>query len=51
MEPKDPALDSCVTSLSTLLQNTDPQISDPAMKCFVALADRFIRKGKVRSLL
>ncbi len=47
MEPKDPTLDSCVVSLSTLLRSKDPQVSEPAMKCFVALADRFIRKGKV----
>ena len=48
MDPKDASLDTCVASLSVLLQNKDPQISEPAMKCFVALADRFIRKGKVR---
>ena len=46
MEPKDPSMDSCVESLSLLLANEDPQISEPAMKCFVALADRFIRRGK-----
>lgn len=46
MEPKDHAMDSCVSSLSLLLANEDPQISEPAMKCFVALADRFIRRGK-----
>lgn len=47
MEPKDDSLDTCVTSLSVLLQSKDPQVSEPAMKCFVALADRFIRRGKV----
>ncbi len=46
MEPKDSTLDSCVASLSILLQREDPQISGPAMKCFVTLADRFIRRGK-----
>ena len=46
MEPKDSTLESCVDSLSTLLRHDDPQISDPAMKCFVTLADRFIRRGK-----
>ena len=47
MEPKDDSLDTCVASLSVLLKNEDPQVSEPAMKCFVALADRFIRRGKV----
>ena len=46
MEPKDPSLESCVASLSVLLQREDPQVSDPAMRCFVTLADRFIRRGK-----
>lgn len=46
MEPKDATMESCVSSLSVLLTNEDPQISEPAMKCFVALADRFIRRGK-----
>ena len=46
MEPKDPSMESCVESLSLLLTNEDPQIAEPAMKCFVALADRFIRRGK-----
>ena len=40
VEPKDPALESCVTSLSALLRHEDSQISGPAMKCFVTLADR-----------
>ena len=39
-------MDSCISSLSILLSNEDPQISEPAMKCFVGLADRFIRRGK-----
>ena len=46
MEPKEPSMDSCISSLSVLLSNEDPQISEPAMKCFVTLADRFIRRGK-----
>lgn len=46
MEPKDPSMDSCVSSLSLLLTSEDSQIAEPAMKCFVALADRFIRRGK-----
>lgn len=46
MEPKDSGVDECVTSLSVLLEHSDPQISEPAMKSFVALADRFIRRGK-----
>lgn len=46
MEPKDPSMDNCISSLSILLSNEDSQISDPAMKCFVGLADRFIRRGK-----
>ena len=46
MEPKDQTMDACVASLSILFVSEDPQISDPAMKCFVALADRFIRRGK-----
>ncbi len=46
MEPKDPSMDSCVSSLSLLLTSEDPQVAEPAMKSFVALADRFIRRGK-----
>ena len=46
MEPKDVNLESCVASLSSLLQHEDSHISDPAMKCFVALADKFIRRGE-----
>ncbi len=46
MEPKDPSMDSCISSLSILLSNEDAQLSEPAMKCFVGLADRFIRRGK-----
>ena len=46
MEPKDGSLESCVNSLSSLLQHRDPQISGPAMRCFMTLADRFIRRGK-----
>lgn len=46
MEPKDSGVDECVNSLSVLLEHSDPQISEPAMKSFVALADRFIRRGK-----
>ena len=39
MEPKDSGVDECVTSLSVLLEHSDPQISEPAMKSF-------IRRGK-----
>ncbi len=46
MEPKDAGVDDCVNSLSVLLEHSDPQVSEPAMKSFVALADRFIRRGK-----
>lgn len=46
MEPKDSGVDECVTSLSVLLEHSDPQVAEPAMKSFVALADRFIRRGK-----
>ena len=45
MEPKDPALEPCISSLSSLLRSDDPHVSDPAMRCFVTLADRFIRRG------
>ena len=46
VEPKDSALDDCVSSLSQLLQNSEPHISDPTLKCFMMLADRFIRRGR-----
>lgn len=45
MEPKDASLDTCVASLSDLLKHSDPQVADAAMKCFVMLADRFIRRA------
>ena len=46
VEPKDSALDGCVSSLSQLLQNSEPHVSDPTLKCFMMLADRFIRRGR-----
>ena len=46
VEPKDSALEDCVASLSQLLQNSEPHISDPTLKCFMMLADRFIRRGR-----
>lgn len=46
VEPKDSALEDCVESLSLLLQNSEPHISDPTLKCFMMLADRFIRRGR-----
>lgn len=45
VEPKEPSLEPCVASLSSLLRNHDPHISELAMRCFVTLADRFIRRG------
>ena len=45
LEPKDSTLDTCVASLSALLKHLDPQVADGAMKCFVMLADRFIRRA------
>ena len=46
VEPKDSALEGCVESLSVLLQNPEPHIADPTLKCFMMLADRFIRRGR-----
>ena len=46
VEPKDSALEDCVQSLSLLLHNPQPYISDPTLKCFTMLADRFIRRGQ-----
>ena len=46
VEPKDAALEGCVESLSVLLQNPESYISDPTLKCFMMLADRFIRRGR-----
>ena len=46
VEPRDASLENCVASLSALLRHDDPHISNPAMKCFVTLADRFIRRGR-----
>lgn len=45
MEPKDPSLESCVSSLTTLLDDHDQYVSDGALKCFSSLVDRFIRRG------
>ena len=46
VEPKDSALEGCVESLSILLQSSEPHIADPTLKCFMMLADRFIRRGR-----
>ena len=46
VEPKDLALEGCVESLSILLQSSEPHIADPTLKCFMMLADRFIRRGR-----
>ena len=46
VEPKDSALNDCVHSLSLLLQNSEPHVSDPTLKCFMMLSDRFIRRGR-----
>ena len=45
MEPKDSSRDTSVASLSALLKHSDTHVADSAMKCFVMLADRFIRRG------
>ena len=46
VEPKDSALEDCIQSLSLLLKNSEPHVSDPTLKCFMMLADRFIRRGR-----
>lgn len=46
MEPKDGSLQSCVKSLSSLLDHDDQFVSDGALRCFASLADRFTRRGE-----
>uniref|UniRef100_K1RA79 E3 ubiquitin-protein ligase n=1 Tax=Magallana gigas TaxID=29159 RepID=K1RA79_MAGGI len=45
MEPQDSSLESCVESLSTLLEHEDQYVADGALRCFASLADRFTRRG------
>lgn len=45
MEPQDHSLETCVESLSTLLEHDDQFVADGALRCFASLADRFTRKG------
>ncbi|KAL8608279.1 hypothetical protein ACOMHN_042146 [Nucella lapillus] len=45
MEPQDPSLETCVESLSTLLQHDDSFVADGALRCFASLADRFTRRS------
>ncbi|XP_033103063.1 E3 ubiquitin-protein ligase HECTD1-like isoform X1 [Anneissia japonica] len=45
MEPSDTSLETCVQSLSTLLNHEDGHVSDGALRCFASLADRFTRRG------
>uniref|UniRef100_UPI00358EE47C E3 ubiquitin-protein ligase HECTD1-like n=1 Tax=Myxine glutinosa TaxID=7769 RepID=UPI00358EE47C len=45
MEPHDSRIDSCVEALSILFKHEDHQVSDAALRCFVSLADRFMRRG------
>ncbi|XP_055683179.1 E3 ubiquitin-protein ligase Ufd4 isoform X4 [Lutzomyia longipalpis] len=45
VEPLSPTIQTCVESLSTLLQHEDPLVADGALKCFASVADRFTRKG------
>uniref|UniRef100_UPI003590058F E3 ubiquitin-protein ligase HECTD1-like n=2 Tax=Myxine glutinosa TaxID=7769 RepID=UPI003590058F len=45
MEPHDSRIESCVEALSILFKHEDHQVSDAALRCFVSLADRFMRRG------
>uniref|UniRef100_A0A182PD90 E3 ubiquitin-protein ligase n=1 Tax=Anopheles epiroticus TaxID=199890 RepID=A0A182PD90_9DIPT len=45
VEPQGANVQTCVESLSTLLQHEDPLVADGALKCFASVADRFTRKG------
>lgn len=45
VEPQSASIQTCVESLSTLLQHEDSMVSDGALKCFASVADRFTRKG------
>lgn len=45
VEPQSVSIQTCVESLSTLLQHEDTLVADGALKCFASVADRFTRKG------
>ncbi|XP_041351620.1 E3 ubiquitin-protein ligase HECTD1-like isoform X2 [Gigantopelta aegis] len=45
MEPQDVSLETCVESLSTLLEHDDQYVADGALRCFASLADRYTRRG------
>ncbi|XP_055540059.1 E3 ubiquitin-protein ligase Ufd4 isoform X3 [Wyeomyia smithii] len=45
VEPQGANVQTCVESLSTLLQHEDSLVADGALKCFASVADRFTRKG------
>lgn len=45
VEPQGANIQTCVESLSTLLQHEDSSVADGALKCFASVADRFTRKG------
>ncbi|XP_071078576.1 E3 ubiquitin-protein ligase HECTD1-like isoform X2 [Haliotis cracherodii] len=45
MEPQDTSQETCVESLSTLLEHDDQYVADGALRCFASLADRFTRRG------
>lgn len=45
VEPQGANIQTCVESLSTLLQHEDSLVADGALKCFASVADRYTRKG------
>ena len=45
VEPQGANIQSCVESLSRLLQHEDAPVADGALKCFASVADRYTRKG------
>ncbi|KAK0043521.1 E3 ubiquitin-protein ligase HECTD1 isoform X5 [Biomphalaria pfeifferi] len=45
MEPLDAALETCIESLSTLLDHDDSFVADGALRCFASLADRYTRRS------
>uniref|UniRef100_A0A2C9KAE0 E3 ubiquitin-protein ligase n=1 Tax=Biomphalaria glabrata TaxID=6526 RepID=A0A2C9KAE0_BIOGL len=45
MEPQDAALETCIESLSTLLDHDDSFVADGALRCFASLADRYTRRS------
>ncbi|BFZ12481.1 hypothetical protein BsWGS_15521 [Bradybaena similaris] len=45
MEPQDAALETCIESLSILLDHDDPFVADGALRCFASLADRYTRRS------